>query len=280
MSPVRIAILAPGLIGGSVALAATRTHPKAKIAIWTRHSQSVPAVRQHLPNAEIGTDPSLVRGSDLVILAAPPSALPTLIQSILPHLSPHTLVTDVSSIKLSVESSVAPLLQGQARWIGSHPMAGSEESGIQAARHDLFQKAPVILTPSSSTSADTLQDATSFWKSLGARVLSMSPAQHDSYVALISHLPHCIASTLVLAAGTSPLPLAGSGYRDTTRVAGGPSALWAEILLSNRTEILASLQTFHTSLTQLTSAIEKSDSAGLTHILEKAAHIRRNLHAP
>lgn len=277
MSPARIAILAPGLIGGSVALAATRAYPQAKIAIWTRHPQSVPAIRPHLPHAEIGTDPALVRGSDLVLLGAPPSALPTLISSILPHLSPHTLVTDVASTKLSVESSVAPLLLGQARWIGSHPMAGSEESGIQAARHDLFQKAPVILTPSSSTSADTLQDATSFWESLGARVLSMSPAQHDSHVALISHLPHCLASTLVLAAGTAPLPLASSGYRDTTRVAAGPSALWAEILLSNRTEILASLQTFHTSLSQLTAAIEKRDAATLAHLLEKAAHIRRSL---
>ena len=277
MTPTRIAILAPGLIGGSVALAATRAFPKSKIAIWTRRADSISSIQSALPKAEISTDLSLLSGSDLVLLAAPPSALPSLIQSALPYLTPSTLVTDVSSIKESVENSLAPLLNKKARWIGSHPMAGSEDSGIQAARHDLFQNAPVILTPTSSTSADTVRDATSFWQSLGARVLTMSPAEHDAQVARISHLPHCIATTLVLAAGRASLSLAGSGYRDTTRIAAGPSALWAEILLANRTEILASLQNFYSSLTQLSSAIEKKDVASLTKILEEAAQIRRTL---
>jgi prephenate dehydrogenase len=189
-------------------------------------------------------------------------------------------VTDVSSIKESVEKSVAPLLQGKARWIGSHPMAGSEESGLTSARGNLFQKAPVILTPTSSTSPETVRDATTFWQALGARILTMSPSEHDAQVARISHLPHCLASTLVLAAGTSSLPLAGSGYRDTTRIAAGPSSLWSEILLANRSEILASLKTFGTSLARLTSAIEKSDATALTKILQEAAQIRRTLPSP
>ena len=180
MTLSRITILAPGLIGGSVALAATRAFPKAKIILWTRRSESIPALRSALPKAEIGTEPSLIAGSDLVILAAPPSALVPLAQNILPHLAPTTLVTDVSSIKGSVEKSLAPIFQKKARWIGSHPMAGSEISGFAAARHDLFQNAPVILTPTPTTSSDTLQDATSFWKSLGAHVLTMSPTEHDT----------------------------------------------------------------------------------------------------
>jgi prephenate dehydrogenase len=280
MSFSRIAILAPGLIGGSAALATSQAFPKAKLAIWTRRTESIPAIRHLFPNAEIGTDPALVHGSDLVLLGAPPSALPSLVQSILPHLSPTTLVTDVSSIKESIEKSVAPLLQGKARWIGSHPMAGSEESGLTAARVNLFQKAPVILTPTSSTSPETVRDATTFWKALGARILTMSPSEHDAQVARISHLPHCLATTLVLAADTSSLPLAGSGYRDTTRIAAGPSSLWSEILLANRTEILASLKTFGASLAQLTSAIEKSDATALTKILQEAAQIRRTLPSP
>jgi len=276
----RIAVLAPGLIGGSAALAATQAFPKAQLALWTRRAESVPAIRQLMPNADVGTDPALVRGSDLVLLAAPPSVLPSLVQSILPHLSPTTLVTDVSSIKESVEKAVAPLLQGKARWIGSHPMAGSEESGLAAARTNLFQKAPVILTPASSTSSETLRDATTFWQALGARVVTMSPSEHDAQVARISHLPHCLAATLVLAAGTSPLSLAGSGYRDTTRIAGGPASLWSEILLGNRSEILASLQTFGTSLARLTTALEKGDATALTKLLEEAAQVRRTLPTP
>jgi len=200
-----------------------------------------------------------------------------LARALLPFLSSTTLVTDVSSIKESVEKSVASILEGKARWIGSHPMAGSEESGIRAARPELFQKAPVILTPTPSTPAETLRDATSFWQALGGRVLSMTPAEHDQQVARISHLPHFIATALVLAAGSNSLSLAGSGYRDTTRVAAGPSTLWAEILIGNQNQVLASLKNFRTSLESLTSALEKSEPDALAKILDDAAKIRRTL---
>lgn len=277
MNPAKITVLAPGLIGGSVALAAARAFPKSKISIWTRRSESVPSIQTALPQAEVGTDLCLVSGSDFVVLGAPPSALGALTRSLLPFLSPTTLVTDVSSIKEPVEKSVAPILQGKARWIGSHPMAGSEESGIRAARPELFQKAPVILTPTSSTPAETLRDATSFWQALGGRVLSMNPAEHDQQVARISHLPHFIATALVLAAGSGSLSLAGSGYRDTTRVAAGPSTLWAEILVGNQSHVLASLKNFRTSLEGLTSALEKGEVGALAKILDDGAKIRRTL---
>ena len=277
MNPAKITVLAPGLIGGSVALAASRAFPKAKISVWTRRAESLPSIQATLPQAEVGTDFSLVSGSDFIVLGAPPSALGTLARALLPFLSSTTLVTDVSSIKESVEKSVSSIFQRKARWIGSHPMAGSEESGIRAARPDLFQKAPVILTPTSSTPAETLRDATSFWQALGGRVLSMTPAEHDQQVALISHLPHFIATALVLAAGRDSLSLAGSGYRDTTRVAAGPSTLWAEILIGNQSQVLASLKNFSTSLESLTSALEKSESDALAKILDDAAKIRRTL---
>ena len=280
MNPAKITILAPGLIGGSVALAATQAFPKSKIAIITRRPESVPAIRTILPQAEIGTSPSLASHADLVLLGSPPSALPELVHSILPFLSPTALVTDVSSFKESVEKTIAPLLFGHARWIGSHPMAGSENSGLSAARANLFHQAPVILTPTSATSTDTLQQATSFWQALGARVLSMTPQLHDAQIARISHLPHLIATTLVLTAGSDSLPLAGSGYRDTTRIASGPASLWSEILIGNQPELLASLKNFRTTLDQLTSALEKKDASTLSKLLDQAAHIRRALPSP
>ena len=277
MIPARLAVLAPGLIGGSVALAAARAFPQAKIVLWTRRPESIPALRSAFSHAEIGTEPGLVAGSDLVVLAAPPSALLALSQAILPHLSPTTLVTDVSSMKGSVEKSLAPLFSRKARWIGSHPMAGSEISGFAAARHDLFQNAPVILTPTAATSAETLADATSFWQALGARILTLSPAEHDTQVAQISHLPHCVAAALALTAGTRSLPLAGPGYRDTTRIAAASADLWSEILLENRADILKTLQEFQGSLHRLTHALEQKDSVALQQALQEAAQIRRSL---
>ena len=280
MNPAKITILAPGLIGGSVALAATQAFPRSKIAIITRRPESIPAIRTLLPQAEIATSPSLASNADLIILGSPPSALSELVHSILPFLSPTALVTDVSSFKDSVEKTIAPLLLGHARWIGSHPMAGSENSGLSAARANLFHQAPVILTPTSATSTDTLQQATSFWQALGARVLSMTPQLHDAQIARISHLPHLIATTLVLTAGSDSLPLAGSGYRDTTRIASGPAPLWSEILIGNQPELLASLKNFRTTLDQLTSALEKKDASTLSKLLDQAAHIRRALPSP
>jgi len=277
MNPSKITVFAPGLIGGSVALASSHFFPKAKIAVWTRRPESLPFIRSALPKAEVGTEISLAQSSDLVVLAAPPAALPELVRSILPYLSPATLVTDVSSVKDSVENKVAPLLQGKARWIGSHPMAGSEDSGIRAARTGLFQNAPVIVTPTPTTPSSTTSDASSFWQALGARVLTMTPQSHDEQVARISHLPHFISSALVMAAGKKPLPLAGPGYRDTTRIAAGPSKLWTEILLENRREILAALKDFRNSMDGLATALDHGDAQSLEKILDEAAKIRRTL---
>jgi len=277
MKPSKISVLAPGLIGGSVALACARAFPDASLFVWSRKTESLVPIQKALPKAKTGTDLSGTGGSDIVVLGAPASALADLVRSLLPHLSPRTIVTDVASVKAAVEKEIAPLLQGQARWIGSHPMAGSEDSGFSAARTDLFQGAPVILTPGKTTPPETVQDATSFWQALGARVTRLDPAEHDRQVARISHLPHAVAAALARAAGSSGLPLAGSGYRDTTRVAAGPSDLWAEILLGNREEVLASLQDLRHGVQQLVTALEKRDRPALTKFLDEAARIRRNL---
>ena len=277
MKPAKISILAPGLIGGSVALACARAFPDAALFVWSRKKESLAPIQKALSKAQTGTDLAGVAGSDLVILGAPASVLPELVRQLLPHLSAATLVTDVASVKVPVEKNLAPLLQGRTRWIGSHPMAGSEDSGFSAARADLFQNAAIILTPTSSTPESTTRDATDFWRKLGGRVILLDAAEHDRQVARISHLPHAVAAALVRAAGEKGLPLAGPGYRDSTRVAAGPSALWAEILLGNRDEVLAGLKDLHHGLQQLEAALQQRDPAALAKILDEAARIRRNL---
>lgn len=280
MKPAKISILAPGLIGGSVALAAARAYPNADLFIWSRRKESLAPIQTALPKARTGTDLSATAGSDLVLLGAPASALAELVRSLVPHLAAHALVTDVASVKASVESDLSPLLHGRARWIGSHPMAGSEESGFSAARADLFQNATIILTPAKSTPAQTIMDASGFWSALGGHVVAMTAAEHDRQVSRISHLPHAVAAALVRAAGSKGLPLAGPGYRDTTRVAGGPAAMWSEILLGNREEILSGIKEFHAHLQDLETALTKRDAAAITKFLADAAKIRRNLSNP
>jgi len=280
MKPAKISILAPGLIGGSVALAVSRAYPNAELFIWSRRKESLAPIQKALPKAKAGTDLSATAGSDLILLGAPASALADLVRSLLPHLSNHALVTDVASVKGPVEKELAPLLQGRARWIGSHPMAGSEEAGFSAARADLFQNATVILTPTKFTAAQTTQDVSTFWKALGARVVEVTAEEHDRQVARVSHLPHAVAATLVRAAGQKGLPFAGPGYRDATRIAAGPTAMWAEILLGNRDEILSGLKEFCTDLQALEKALESRDAAALTKFLEDAAKIRRSLPSP
>jgi len=277
MKPGKISVLAPGLIGGSVALACARAFPDSTLFVWSRKKESLAPIQKSLPKAKTGTDLSGATGSDIVVLGAPAPVLADLVRSLLPHLGAQTLVTDVASVKASVEKELAPLLQGRARWIGSHPMAGSEDSGFAAARADLFQGAPVLLTPGKSIGADTFRDASVFWQALGARVIQLDPEEHDRQVARISHLPHAVAAALVRAAGTSGLPVAGPGYRDTTRVAAGPSDMWAEILLGNRTEVLASLRDLRQGVEQLATALEKQDRPTLVKFLDEAAQIRRNL---
>ena len=280
MNPAKISILAPGLIGGSVALAAARAYPNAQLFIWSRRQESLAPIQKALPKAKTGTNLSGAVESDLVLLGAPASALTELVRSLLPHLSANTLVTDVASVKGPVEKELSPLLRGRAGWIGSHPMAGSEEAGFSVARADLFQNATVILTPMKSTPAQTTRDASEFWKSLGGRVVELTAEEHDRQISRISHLPHAVAATLVRAAGQKGLPLAGPGYRDTTRVAAGPASMWAEILLGNREEILAGLKEFRGQLQDLEKALENRDAAALANFLEDAAKIRRNLTSP
>ena len=146
MKPAKISVLAPGLIGGSVALACSRAFPDSTLFVWSRKQESLAPVQKSLPKAKTGTDVSGAAGSDIVVLGAPASALADLVRSLLPHLTLQTLVTDVASVKTSVEKELAPVLQGRARWIGSHPMAGSEDSVLQRPAR-IFSKGPPSFSP-------------------------------------------------------------------------------------------------------------------------------------
>src|SRR5277367_3155874 len=193
-----VAILGPGLIGGSLALALAERGLAKRLMIYARSPHALDAIRTAGVDAELTGNPSeAVRDADVVILCVPIEAMPGLVHEFRDALKPTALVTDVGSVKGSVDRAIAPLLDDRALWIGSHPMAGSEQAGFSAARPDLFVNAAVIITPTRHTRREAKDRAEKFWTSLGARVLVHDPHQHDVAVAQVSHVPHLVAAELI-----------------------------------------------------------------------------------
>jgi prephenate dehydrogenase len=236
MSAQRIAIVGPGLLGGSIALA-LRGRPGVSTAIWARRPEAVEELKAIAIASYAATNLArVVRDADLVVLCTPIGTMAALAREIAGAAKPEAIVTDVGSVKGAVVEELRAIFHGRLRFVGSHPMAGSEQTGLRAARADLFRGAVCIVTPEADSDAAAVASVTAFWESLGCLVRQMTPAAHDEAVAFISHLPHLVAATLVqTAAQTNPaaLELCGPGFRDTTRVASGAPDMWAEILTTN-----------------------------------------------
>jgi prephenate dehydrogenase len=280
-SPATIAILGPGLLGGSLALALKR-QAETQVRLWARRAEA-------LAEAEGAADlltmdlEEAVRGAEMVVLATPVTKMVELAQQIAPHLQTDCLVTDVGSVKASlVQPMSAALSSGSACFIGSHPMAGSEKSGFKAARADLFERATTIITPQPSHDASQVARLESFWSALGCKVLRMDAEEHDRKVARISHLPHAVAAAVVraaLSADASAAACSGNGFRDATRIADGEAGLWTGILLENRAEVLSALKDVLGEITELVEILQSMDEGALHRYLEAARSLRQHLTA-
>ena len=186
-------------------------------------------------------------------------------------LAPDCLITDVGSVKGQVVRELEPILG--SRFIGSHPMAGSEKTGIEAAKAHLFEKAACLLTPTAHTEKADLQRLRDFWQALGCRLLEFAPDEHDTKVARISHLPHMMAVVTTLAAlrgDPSAAQCVAGGFRDTTRVSAGDPGLWTGIALGNRPALISQLQEASSTLAELLHILETSDEAALRQFLATA----------
>lgn len=207
--------------------------------------------------------------------------MPALAAGIAGSLGPETFVTDAGSVKGPVVEKLEAILGN--RFVGSHPMAGSEKSGLAAAREDLFQGAACIVTPTKQTLSATLEKAESLWREAGCRIFRLSPSEHDAAVACVSHLPHAVACCLVeTLAARNPdwQKLAGSGYRDTTRVAAGSPEMWNGIFLENRREVQSALRDMISQLQSFSDLLEQGDAAGLRQLLDKVCVQRSLLSLP
>ena len=159
-------------------------------------------------------------------------------------------------------------------FVGSHPIAGSEKSGVKCADKDLFKDAYCVLTKTKNTNPKSLSQVKKFWGKLGMNVIVMSPEAHDRLLSKISHLPHAVAASLVNAAGKDGLSLASGGFRDTTRIASGEPELWKDIFLTNRENLVKDIEIFIKELLKIKTALRSNDSRDLMRLLRRAKSIR------
>ena len=277
-----VAIIGPGLLGGSLALALSQRGLAERLIIYARSKSALEQIRTSCLMAELTDNPpDAVKEADVVVLCIPIESMFAFVAPIAHLFKPSALVTDVGSVKEQVDRDLAPLLAPNAHWIGSHPMAGSEKSGFSAARANLFEGATVMVTPTEKTSLLARNRAEEFWTALGSKVVSLAPDMHDDYVAQISHLPHLIAAALANHPSAQALELAGSGFRDTTRIASGSPDLWLQILTSNSAAVSKHLNRLIADLCDLQMTLRDkngvTDTTALLRYLEKAQISRSQL---
>lgn len=278
----RLAVVGVGFLGGSVALAARAQGLAREIVGVGRDRARLDAPLRAGAVDRITTDlADGVRDADVIVLAATVLANERLLADLWRAASPAALITDVGSTKAGIVAVAERLGAGQPRaFVGSHPMAGSEKSGYNVARADLFQGATVIVTPTDASEPRAVKGVTSLWESLGARVSALDPDTHDRVVAAISHLPHVAAWALVDAVGrfeAGALAFAARGFKDTTRIAASDPAMWTEILLANRDAIVASLAAFRCAVDDLERLIAAGDRAGIEALLARMKTQREGL---
>ena len=277
----QLTILGPGLLGGSIGMAARHAKAARRIVIWARRPEAVDQAWK-LGAADEATDnlDKAIAESELIVLATPIGAMQALAEKMKPSIPDGCVVTDVGSVKYPVVNALMHVLNDKARFVGSHPMAGSEQSGINAARRDLFQDAVCIVTPRKDTDTDALRLVSDFWKTLGCSVATLTPEMHDAVMARISHLPHVIAAGLmnvVCATGPKCLSFAGPGFKDVTRVASGTPEMWTEICLENRDEIGRALEELLDELGKMRTVLKNNDAVELRAMLKKAKCFRDEL---
>jgi prephenate dehydrogenase len=268
----KITIIGVGLIGGSIGLAARRRRVAREVTgVFRRRSTMVKALRAGAVDDATMDIARGVIGADLIIVASPVGSIPELALEAARYAKPGAIITDVGSTKAWIAGRMERCLRGTSvRFVGSHPMAGSEKTGVLSAREDLLEGSACIVTRTASTDAAALRRVAALWKALGARVSVLSPDEHDRAVSFVSHLPHIVAFALALSVPEGQLRYAAEGFRDTTRVASSDPALWSDIFLTNRKEIARSAAAFRRCYDAVVRAVVAGRRPGTMKALSEA----------
>lgn len=277
----KLVIFGVGLIGGSVALALKKAGMRTHIVGVGRNQDALTTALDLDVIDEASCDVgSALQDADLVLIATPVAQTPTILAAMKPYLSAHTVITDAGSTKSDVLTYAADVLGAKSsQFIGGHPIAGAEKSGVTAAMADLYINKNVVLTPAENTSAHAINLAQALWQSCGAKVSQMTAEIHDSIFAAVSHLPHLLAFALVNDIASRPnaaqlFGFAASGFRDFTRIAGSSPEMWRDISLANKHALLKELNAYEAELSTLKNLLVNEDAAGLQALFERASVAR------
>lgn len=272
-----VALIGLGLLGGSLGLALTRRGLARQVTGYVRRESTALEAKAlgavHHATSDLAAS---VADADLVILCTPIGQMADLARHIAPHLKSGAIITDVGSVKAPVVDSLEPIFTAaECQFVGSHPMAGAEKTGVANAREDLFDNAICVVTPSPRTHPKALQTVESFWSLLRSRVLRLTPAQHDELVARSSHLPHVVAAALasyVLSPAHAPeqTTLCATGFRDTTRIASGSPEMWRDIALTNRAFLARTLGVFIEDLQEIQRSLNEGDTTAIEEFFNQA----------
>jgi prephenate dehydrogenase len=277
----RVAVIGVGLIGGSFALALKAAGACGSIVGVGRNPNNLARARElGVIDAQAADPAQAVRGADLVLLAAPVAQTAQILGALSASLGPRTLVTDAGSTKRDVAAAARGALGARAaQFIPGHPIAGGEQSGVSAAKADLFRGKRIVLTPLDENPPADVAIVDAAWTTCGARVSRMTPDAHDAVFAAVSHLPHLLAFALVheMAGRDNAAQLfdyAASGFRDFTRIASSHPEMWRDICLANRDALLAECTRYQGTLDALRLLLERGDGEGLERLFAEARRAR------
>lgn len=263
-----ITIVGLGLLGGSLGLAIKEQELASSVTGIARKQETLnkALALKAIDQGQLNLDPS-ISDSDLIVLCAPVNQIIKDISLLSHYIDKDTLVTDVGSTKVAITSAGHKYL---SHFVGSHPLAGSEQSGIDFANSNLFKNRTCIVTMDPQTNISDLNKVEDFWVSLGSKVSSLSPAEHDRILSFTSHLPHMMAANLLHSLALKDLEFVAQGFWDTSRLASGSPSLWTDICETNQTPLLEAIDSFETSLKTLKALLKNKDKEALCQWLKSA----------
>ena len=272
----KIGILGVGLMGGSLSLALKKKFPEASIWGFARSQRSYDKLKRIKVLGRVERNlKNVVENADLVVLALPVEAIIDHFKKIIPFLKKGAIVFDLGSSKGVIEKSITKRLPRGVSFVGCHPLCGSEKSGAEFSRGNLYQGGVCLITSSPQSKATKV--VKKIWEKLGSRVIFISPQRHDKFLSYLSHLPHLIAFSLTEGFSKDHLKFTLQSFKDLTRISISPASVWAEIFLSNKKNILADLNTFRKILKKFENLIKKNDKDKIIDLIKKINTKQRHL---
>jgi prephenate dehydrogenase len=280
----KVAIIGVGMLGGSIGLSLKKLFPNIDVVGFGRdRSKLDKAVKINAIDKYFLSYESTIKSCDIIIICTPVKLIHGIFAEIRPFLKEGCVVTDVGSTKFEVVDSIYREFGVKANFVGSHPMAGSEKTGVDSAICDLYKDTLVIITEDDHTNKEAVNKVNLFWKALGAKTIKLSPSYHDKVVGETSHLTHLVASSLAYTLSDSlsdsdiKKKIFGNGLLDTTRIAEGDPQMWLDIFISNRENIIKAVNRFQDNLHDFANLLINNDKHKIMDYLLKGKKFRERL---